>query len=317
MEPLPTPRLSLGPVLYYWSKETILDFYDLIASTPVDIVYLGETVCSKRRSLRTSEWIELAQHLTQQGKQVVLSSLSLIEAESELKSLRRLCEQGNFMVEANDMGAIQLLASSSPRIPFAAGPTVNIYNANTLRFLHTQGLQRWVMPVELSRDTLHDIQQQRPTDVETEIFSFGRMPLSIAARCFTARAHDLPKDDCQLRCLDDPNGITLRTQDDQPFLTLNGVQTQSAQTYNLLTELDDMRQLKVDILRISPQSHFTDKIILTFHECLQGNLSPTDASQQLEKWMTTGPCNGYWHNQPGMEQHMKEVDASLQYMQTP
>lgn len=296
------PRLSLGPVLYYWPRETLLEFYERMAQTPVEIIYLGEAVCSKRRALRTAEWIELAQHLSRQGKQVVLSTLSLIEAESELKTLRRLCGQEEFMVEANDMGAIQLLADKHPHRPFAAGPTVNIYNANTLTFLHRQGLQRWVMPVELSRDTLAAMQQQRPAGIETEIFAYGRMPLSIAARCFTARHHNLPKDDCQLRCIDDPDGITLYTQDEQPFLALNGVQTQSAQTQNLIEEMPDLRQLQVDILRISPQAHFTERVIELFHDCIGEKISPAEASRQLEKYMPVGPCNGYWHQQAGMEQ---------------
>jgi len=55
------PKLSLGPVLYYWPRETLLEFYARIAASPVDIVYLGETVCSKRRVLNYSEWLELAE----------------------------------------------------------------------------------------------------------------------------------------------------------------------------------------------------------------------------------------------------------------
>ena len=39
-------KLSLGPVLYYWQRETLFDFYEQIADTAVDIVYLGEAVCS-------------------------------------------------------------------------------------------------------------------------------------------------------------------------------------------------------------------------------------------------------------------------------
>jgi len=34
-------KLALGPVLYYWARDTLLDFYQEIAATPVDIVYLG------------------------------------------------------------------------------------------------------------------------------------------------------------------------------------------------------------------------------------------------------------------------------------
>jgi hypothetical protein len=45
--------------------------------------------------------------------------MALLEAESELKTLRRLCENGRFTVEANDMGAVRLLAER--KIPFVLG----------------------------------------------------------------------------------------------------------------------------------------------------------------------------------------------------
>ena len=48
-------KLSLGPILYYWERERVLDFYAQAAGWPVDIVYLGEAVCSKRRALRPDD----------------------------------------------------------------------------------------------------------------------------------------------------------------------------------------------------------------------------------------------------------------------
>jgi len=45
-------KLSLGPVLYYWTREALLDFYAGIADSATDIVYLGEVVCSRRHNLR-------------------------------------------------------------------------------------------------------------------------------------------------------------------------------------------------------------------------------------------------------------------------
>ena len=299
-EPTKPVRLSLGPVQYYWSRDDLLAFYQGIATAPVDIVYLGETVCSKRRSLRLDDWLMLAQELTTAGKQVVLSSLALIEAESELKSLRRLCANGDFLVEANDMAAVQLLAGVAP---FVAGPFVNIYNQHALAALADLGLQRWVMPVELSRDTLAAIQAERPQGVETELFAYGRLPLALSARCFTARAYRLPKDDCQYRCLDHPDGMLLSTREDQGFLTLNGIQTQSAQTYTLLDELDDICSLGVDVLRINPQSQHTPQIVQAFADVLRAGRDRHEATEELCSYMPSGPCDGYWSGRAGLSWH--------------
>ena len=298
-----TPKLSLGPVPYFWSRETLLEFYDRIALTPVDIVYLGETVCSKRRSLKHTDWLELAATLQAAGKEVVLSALTLLEAGSELGSLRHLCEQQDFMVEANDMSAVQLLSGNKA---FATGPAVNIYNARTLSMLAGLGLKRWVLPVELSRDTLAAMQSERPAGVETEVFAWGRLPLAYSARCFTARAHNLPKDDCQFRCLDYPDGLLLSTREDESFLVLNGIQTQSARTQNLISELDGLRQLGVDVLRISPQSSCTETVIRIFHDCLQGTCSTDEAETELAGLMPVGPCNGYWYGDAGMDSLQKD-----------
>ena len=294
------PKLALGPVLYYWPKEKLLDFYDRISAAPLDIIYLGETVCSKRHALNTADWLALAEQLSATGKEIVLSTMALLEAESELKTLRRLCENGRFTVEANDMGAVRLL--SERKTPFVLGTGINVYSDQTLRFLVGLGAKRWIMPVELSRQTLATIQAGRPAGVETEVFAYGRMPLAYSARCFTARYHNLPKDDCQYRCLDDPEGLTLRTREDQAFLTLNGIQTQSAQTCNLLPELAELRESSVDVLRISPQVKNTEAVIDAFAACLCGEREPLEAARALNAALPYGACDGYWRGQAGLKQ---------------
>jgi collagenase-like PrtC family protease len=298
-------KLSLGPVLYYWTKEKLGAFYEEVATAPVDIVYLGETVCSRRHIMRLNDWLELAAMLSGAGKKVVLSTLALIESESDLKNLRRIAENSDFLVEANDMGAVHLLQN---RVPFVAGPYLNIYNQQTLGMIASLGAQRWVIPVEMSREVLEPLQQSRPAGMETEIFSYGRLPLAFSSRCFTARFHNLPKDDCRFLCLDDPDGKTMRTREGQPFLVINGIQTQSALVYNLAGEMDTLRELGVDVLRISPQSRHTMEVIKLFRDCLEQRTSPEHALQQMEGLMPEAACNGYWHGRPGLEQNFLAVE---------
>jgi collagenase-like PrtC family protease len=290
-----SPRLSLGPVLFFWPRDDIYEFYRQATEMPVDIIYLGETVCSKRRSLRTDEWIELARELSKStDKEIVLSTLSLLEAESELKTLRKICENGEFLVEANDIAGVQIL--SRLKVPFTTGPTVNIYNPETLKLLINKGLKRWVLPVELSKTTLVGMLKSMPseTDIETEIFAYGKLPLTLSARCFTARSHNLPKDDCQYKCIDYPDGRLLSTQEKDPFLALNGIQTVSAQTCNLISEISDISSCGGDILRLSPQSRHMDDITNAFAQSVRG-----EEIQDISSYTPLGLCNGYWHGESG------------------
>ncbi len=290
-------RLSLGPVLYFWPKETLLGFYEQVRYWPVDIVYLGEAVCAKRQELRSEDWLALADRLANAGKEVVLSSLALLESGSELGALRRLCDNGRFMVEANEMSAVQLLAD---RGQFIAGPTINIYNTRALSTLVELGLKRWAMPVELSRETLIEFLSDLPEGVESEVFGYGRLPLAHSARCFTARVHGTGKDNCGFRCLDYPDGMLLYTQEEEPFLVLNGIQTQSARTFSLLGEIDDLRELGVDVIRISPQSTGTERVVELFHACLHGSVDSKSACQELNAVIPVNSCDGYWFGGPGM-----------------
>lgn len=300
-------KLSLGPVLYYWPREKLQSFYKEIATAPVDIVYLGETVCSRRHIMRLGDWIELANILSDAGKKVVLSTLALIESESDLKTLRKIAENGDFTVEANDMGAVHLLEG---KVPFVAGPYLNIYNPQTLDMIASLGAQRWVIPVEMSRDVLQPLQQSRPAGMETEVYSYGRLPLAFSSRCFTARFHNLPKDDCRFLCLDDPDGKTMRTREGKPFLVINGIQTQSALVYNLAGEMDTLRSMKVDVLRISPQAQHTVEVIKLFRDCMDQRISPEQALKQMEGLMPEAACNGYWHGRAGLEQMLPAEERS-------
>lgn len=294
----PALKISLGPILYFWPKQQVIDFYEEIINSPIDIVYLGETICSKRRQMRTEDWLEIAKKLKDAGKEVVFSTMALIESSSELSSARHICEQQECLVEVNDFGSVQMRSSHGA---FIAGHSVNIYNHQTLDLLAKMGMQRWVMPVELSRDTLNEILEQKTQAVETEVFAYGRLPLAYSARCYTARTHKLAKDDCQFKCLDDPDGILLKTREDEPFLTLNGIQTQSANSFNLLPEIDTIKQMDIDILRISPQSQHTNKIIHLFADVINDKLNTKQASQKIDSLILGQACDGYWHNKPGMD----------------
>ncbi|MEO8022939.1 U32 family peptidase [Polaromonas sp.] len=292
-------KISLGPLLYYWQRDAVFSFYDAMAATPVDVVYLGETVCSRRHELRFADWLDIASRLRAAGKEVVLSTQVLLESGSEVGTMHRITGNGDFRVEANDMGAVHRLAG---KLPFVAGPHLNLYNPASLQWMASLGASRWVMPLEMKQDDLALLQQARPSGLETEVFAYGRMPLAYSARCFTARQRNLSKDDCRFSCLNHPDGLMLKTRESEEFLVLNGTQTQSARVYNLVDALEDLRAVGVDVIRLSPQAQHMAEVIAVFDAACRQVLTPQEALARMQPLMPEKGCNGYWHGRPGMEQ---------------
>ena len=292
-------KIALGPLLYYWQRDAVLRFYETVATSAADIVYLGETVCSRRHELRLADWLQIAARLQEAGKEVVLSTQVLIESGADVTTLHKIAANGAFTVEANDMGAVHCL---NGKVPFVAGPHLNIYTVPSLQWMAGLGATRWVMPLEMSRDDLALMQQGRPDGLQTEVFAYGRMPLAFSARCFTARHRNLPKDDCQFACREHPDGLMMRTRENEGFLVLNGTQTQSARVYNLLPELAALQALGVDVVRVSPQSTHTCDVLGLYESVLTDATTAPVAQAQLVELMPDESCNGYWYGKPGLEQ---------------
>ena len=202
------------------------------------------------------------------------------------------------------MAAVQMAAD---RVPFVAGPHLNLYNCESLALMHQAGARRWVMPVELSRDTLRLLLDGAPAGLQSEVLAYGRLPLAFSARCFTARNEGLPKDDCQLRCGDHADGLLMRSQEDQAFLAINGIQTQSATTSCLLDALPQMAEMGVDVVRLSPQSRHMAEVVEIFSRLLNGEVTVESGVERLNTIATGQLSNGYWYAGSGMAWHAAEA----------
>ncbi|MDY7116340.1 U32 family peptidase [Halomonas sp. SSL-5] len=298
MSATPTLQLSLGPVLFYWTREHYADFYREAADWPVEIVHLGESVCSRRRDMKLDDWMGIGRELTQSGKQVVLSSQTLIESEADLRDLRKLCDNGEFLVEANDQSALQRLSAAGQ--PFVAGAALNLYNPATLAVLSRAGMQRWQAPVEMSRDDLARLLEdcrEQGIEAPCEVFAYGHLPLAWSSRCFTARRYQKPKDRCQFVCQKHPEGLALRSQEDQQVFTLNGIQTLSGACQDLRHEVPDMAGMGVGIARLSPRPERMAEVVAAFDAARRGELPTPDPLSLVDVEI----CDGYWHGRPGMD----------------
>lgn len=289
-----TARLTLGPLLFHWPAEAVRDFYFRIADeAPVDSVCVGEVVCAKRLPVLAPHVAAIVERLEAAGKEVVLSSLALISSEREMDMMRELASDGDRLVEANDVGLARVVQGRR----HALGPFVNIYNEDTLAFFAARGAVRVCLPAELSHDALARLAASGAAELETQVF--GRLPLAISARCFHARAHRRHKDGCQFVCGNDADGLVVHTLAEEPFLAINGTQTLSYTSVNLLAELAALRQAGVQRFRLSPHSADMVRVAAVFRRALDG----ADLGAMAAELAGLAPAmvfaNGFFHGLAG------------------
>lgn len=292
------PRLSLGPILFNWKADKWRDFYYQVADEmPVDIVYIGEVICSKRSPFFEPHYDEIASRLTRAGKKVVFSTLAEIMIKRERRMTESMCSLEEFAVEANDTAALFHLRGK----PHFAGQYLNTYNEQTMQHFANHGAVHFTLPVELPAETIKILTAKAiELGVGCEVMVYGRIPLALSARCYHARAHHRIKDNCQFVCENDPDGMVLKTVDGKPFLAVNGVQTMSYSYLNLIQEIPRMMEWGVSHFRISPHSENMLVITRIFQQVVNREINPTQAVNRIEE--SCGPMpfsNGFFHHKPG------------------
>jgi len=288
-------QLTLGPVLFNWNPDQWRDFYFRIAEeAPVDTVVVGEIVCSKRSPFIADQIPTVIERLVACGKRVLLGSLTLMSLPRERRQMAELAETKGFMMEVNDLSCLGMIGGR----PFAVGPFVNIYNEAAAAYFASRGAERICLPPELPLPSIREIAAALP-EVAFEVFSFGRVPLAISARCYHARLNKLSKDNCRFVCDKDPDGLAVLTLDNEPFLAMNGVQTLSYACTSLLGEIEDLAAAGVRALRLSPQHCDMVAIAKAFRSVIDGKDSAAEAARALSQIYPIPITNGFLYGKPG------------------
>jgi len=299
-------ELTLGPVLFNWNPELWRDFYFRIADeAPVTTVYLGEVICFKRAPLFDTYLEAVAGRLSAAGKTVVYSTLAEVMSKQERRLVEEACANPAALVEANDGSALLQLRGR----PHHIGPFVNTYNERTLAVLARGGACNICLPAEMPAAAIAAFAAEAEKfGVTVEVQAFGRVPLALSARCYHARAHGRTKDSCKFICENDPDGMPLRTLEDKPFLTVNGVQTMSHDYLNLTGELADLAAMGVTRFRLSPQSGDMVSVAAIFRAVLDQGIDADEAAARLDALNFGAPfSNGFYYGKPGHSWNRAEV----------
>ncbi|MEO1140211.1 MAG: U32 family peptidase [Pseudomonadota bacterium] len=291
-------KLTLGPIAYHWSADVRRDFYARIADeAPVDEVYLGEVICSKRAPFHEADLPATVERLERAGKTVILSSLAEVMLKRERKATADLAEMDAPEIEINNAAGLYARGKRPHRI----GPFMNAYNEATITWMVKQGATHICLPTELPAPAIAVASQKaRDLGLGVEVQVFGRASLAVSARCYHARAHGRTKDNCQFVCENDADGMPLYTTDARPILRVNGIQTQSESYIDLLPEAGRLVAHGVTHLRLMPQAVDMVAVATAFRDVLDGRLAASAADAALREICMDVPfSNGFYHGEAG------------------
>ncbi len=291
-------KLTLGPIAYHWSRDERRDFYARIADeAPVDEVYLGEVICSKRAPFHEADLPATIERLERAGKTVIVSSLAEVMLARERKATADLAGMDSPEIELNNAAGL----FARERRPHRVGPFLNAYNEATIAWMAGQGATHVTLPVELPREAVAvAAQAARDLGLGVEMQVFGRAPLAVSARCYHARAHGRTKDNCQFVCENDPDGMPLSTRDDHPILRVNGIQTLSESYVDLLPEAGAIKAMGVTHLRLMPQAVDMVEVAWAFRDVLDGACDVVEADARLRVICgDTNLSNGFYFGTAG------------------
>ncbi|WP_242533849.1 ubiquinone anaerobic biosynthesis protein UbiV [Salipiger bermudensis] len=291
-------KLTLGPIAYHWPADARRDFYARIADeAPVDEVYLGEVICSKRAPFHEADLPATIERLERAGKRVILSTLAEVMLKRERKVTEDLAAMDAPEIEINNAAGLFARGKRPHRI----GPFMNAYNEATIAWMAGKGATHVCLPAEMPAPAIAAAARNAGAlGLGVEVQVYGRASLAVSARCYHARAHGRTKDNCQFVCEEDPDGMALRTRDHRPILRVNGIQTLSESYIDLLPEAACLVADGVTHLRLMPQAVDMVAVTQVFRDVLHGRMPIGEADSRLAMLSgDAGLSNGFYHGTAG------------------
>ncbi len=283
--------ISIGPILYNWSKNKIKNFYKNISKKGVSKIYFGELTCINK-GFSIDEIMEIGEMVKKEGKEFIISTPPLIKSKEEIEYLKMLLKLP-FPLEMNSFAPLSLSIKSD----LIAGVYLSIYNPYSAGYLKSLGFKRIVIPFELSKEDIKFMD-----GIDLEIYAYGILPIGISWRCYTLRI--LRSNRCFRQCLNYPDGIPVNSIDGNSIFIINGKVILTNKNLSLLEYINELRDTGISTIRISPQMDRNEELVDVFIEVVSGKMKIDRALDILNDIKDRELFNGWYLGNIAYEYHL-------------
>lgn len=251
------------------------------------------------------------------------------DVKAQIKMLDRIKADG---VIVSDGGVVDCVREIAPNLPIHISTQANTVSYNTSKFWYNNGAKRIILARELNKEEIKAIMENKPEDLEIEMFIHGAICYGYSGRChlsdfLAGRSANLG--DCAQSCrwaynlyLEEKNnpGLMMPVEQDQ-----HGTYILSSKDMCLIKELPEIIEMGVDSLKIEGRlktEYYLATIINTYRTAIDDyikdpeNYDYTKYLNELEKTKTRGLTTFYFNdknNRDFQEYEGKQYNPNFEF----
>ena len=228
------------------------------------------------------------------------------------KQVKMLDEVHVDAIIASDGGVIQKIREIAPNIEIHVSTQANVVSYHAAKFWYDNGAKRVILGRETSKDQIQEIMQNKPEDLEVEMFIHGALCWAYSGRCFlseylSCRSANLG--DCSQSCrwaynmyLEEKNkpGNLMPVETDE-----NGTYILSSKDLCLIKEIPQIIEMGVDSLKIEGRlktEYYLASVVNVYRNAIDDYMANpegydyTKYLKELEKVKTRGLTTFYFND---------------------
>ena len=282
-----------------------------------DAVYCGTSSLSlrTRADMKDDDLVNTIKYAHKIGKKVyvTINIFAWDEKYEEIiemaKKLEELKPDG---IIAADGGVIEVLKQYAPSVPINVSTQANIVSLHDCNFWYKNGGKRMIMAREMNKEQLKYIMENKPKDMEVEIFIHGAICFAFSGRCFLSdflacRSANLG--DCAQSCRWSYNLYAEEANNPGNLMPIEtneyGTSIFSSKDLCLIKEIPEIIEMGVDSLKIEGRlktEYYVASIVNAYRNAIDDykkdpeHYDYTKYLKEIEKVKTRGLTTFYFND---------------------
>ena len=251
------------------------------------------------------------------------------DVKAQIKMLDRIKADG---VIVSDGGVVDCVREIAPNLPIHISTQANTVSYHTSKFWYNNGAKRIILARELNKEEIRTIMENKPKDLEIEMFIHGAICYGYSGRChlsdfLAGRSANLG--DCAQSCrwaynlyIEEKNnpGLMMPVEQDQ-----HGTYILSSKDMCLINELPEIIEMGVDSLKIEGRlktEYYLASVVNAYRNAIDDYYNnPKDYNskkymKEIEKVKTRGLTTFYFNdrnNKDIQEYEGKQYNANYEF----